>query len=490
MNRRVTSAMEAVRIVGERPDPLEPLAVGAIAHRLGLPLSGASRLCADLERTGLLERGDAYGSYRLGARAVRISGRAAAPTAQAVRLALTRASQQTGETVCLAAWSGPEVRIVAAVVSAWTLYAPAEVGERVDDASAIVAALVARPAEADGAVPAVAESTTGMRVEIAMPVRDPAGRAVAVVAVRLPGNRERSGAARARRAVDAARRHLESALTAPSSRLPDVHPVGLDEEQASGLGTAARVLAHLADGPDTVARTARALGLRADRTQRLVESCTAAGLLRSTDGIIRATWGVHAWHRAAATPILTGAGARLVAATARATGQCSFLTTLRGMRSVTLVEELESPGDGVVLAPWLGRPCPIVYADGGPTLLIDFDVDDIPALLPGSPPRAEVDELLERVGRVAADGVLTKGSAEEAGQIAISSPVRDASGIVVAAACIVGTTDTVRVRTRELERAVQQLAAGVSSVLGYRGATLSAAAEPVAPTLERVRLGA
>lgn len=466
MRTRVTAALEAVRLVAERPDPLEPVAVGWLAASLGLSLSGASRLCAELDDIGMLERAGGYGAYRLGSRAIRISGSAAAPTAQQVRLALTRASQHTGETVCLAARAGGSLRIVAAVVSAWTLYAPAEVGELVDGPGAMAQAAEQTSSSRARRTPTF-ESATGMRVEIAAPVRDAAGRTVAVVAVRLPSNRSRSGGARARRAVEAAQAHLEAAL---ASSGPRPAPVA-SAPPGTALEAAARLLERLAARPDAIPRTARAIGVRAERAQRLADAGIAAGLLERDvePGDLRIAWAVHGWHRSAAIPTLVQRADALVESTSRATRCCAFLTTLRGMRSVTLVEKLAEQPDGLAMTPWLGRPCPIVHADGGPTLLMDFDVDEIAPLISGHPVQSDVDELLARVRRVAELGVLSKESAEEGGQIAVSAPVRDASGLVVAAACIVGPSDLLRPRVRELEGAARRMAAEVAALLGYPG---------------------
>ncbi|OOB91546.1 hypothetical protein B0T42_05225 [Rathayibacter sp. VKM Ac-2630] len=131
MSAHVTTALRVVRLLGERPDPTAPLGVGAVAAALGAPLSSVSRLCSELEGTGLIARGEAYGSYRLGASAVRLSGRAAAPVARSLRFALTLAAQQTGETVVLAAGAPGQLRVIGSVLSSWTLHSPATVGERI-----------------------------------------------------------------------------------------------------------------------------------------------------------------------------------------------------------------------------------------------------------------------------------------------------------------------------------------------------------------------
>lgn len=468
MTTRVAMALRAVRLVAERTDPLEPIALGAIATHLGVSLSSASRLCADLESVGLLGRAAPYGSYGLGLRAVRLSGRAAAPLAQTVRLALTHAAQQTGETVCVAARAGSAMMVVAAVVSAWTLYAPAEVGEIVSDGDSAIAR--AEVAARDPRSIRLFESQDGMRMEIAAPVRDRSGETVAVVACRLPRNRTRSAAARARRAVVDARALIESAMSDAPPAPPADTPEAESARVIPAVEAIARVLEHLPRAGRAV-DLAHATGLSMPRTHRLLQSLVDAGLAhRVDDGAgCRLSWSVHAWHRACRPAILTGGAEVLVEQASEATGQCAFVTVLRGMRSVTVVEKLAPQPPGLAMTPWLGRPCPIVHADAGPTLLLDFEPDDIPALIPGRPVDQEVSKLLRFRQEVAVSDVLAKESLEEGGQIAVSAPVRDSSGLVVAASLIVGPTEVVRHRVNEMEAAAVALATDVSTLLGADG---------------------
>ncbi|GGH46904.1 MarR family transcriptional regulator [Microbacterium album] len=471
MTMRVAAGLRIVRAVAERPDPTAPVSVGELARRLGLPLSGASRLCAELHRLGFLERGDAYGSYRIGDAAIALSGLAARPVAQTVRAALTIAGQTTGETVCLAARAEGGMRIVAAVVSPWTLFSAAEVGELVHDPeSAIVRAAQGTGGDEDD--PRHFRSTIGRSVELATPVFDPAGECLAVLAVRLPVNRARRGVPAARRALAAARRALERRVEDVLGSVGDPAPraaAGGDAQGApSALQAAMRMLRHLAEGPDGLAGIARAAGVRRDRAQRIVDSCRAVGVVMDDidRGGYRLAWGIHGWHRAAAAPIMATRGAPLVAAAADATGACAFITVLKGMRSVTLVEELEIQGEGLRMTPWLGRPCPLMSADGGPTLVMDFGVDEVAPLLPRREPQAERDEFLARMRQVTQDGVIAKESFEEAGLLSVSAPIRDSSGSVAAAACIVAATDQARSRVRALRQAALELAAGVTALLG------------------------
>ncbi|GAA3661746.1 IclR family transcriptional regulator domain-containing protein [Microbacterium marinilacus] len=475
MANRVATGLRIVRMVAERPDPTVPSTVGALARDAGIALSRASRLCAELERAGLLARGEAYGTYRLGAAALRLSGRATAPFATAVRHALLVAGKRTGETVLLAAPAGAAMVVTAAEPSGWTLYSPAEVGEVVLDDGAAIARAV-RGDEPDRAGELHAESTLGMCVEVATPVRTPTGERIAALAVRLPVNRARAGVRAARRALDAARRIVERAVAvdaaAPAPERDE--PAGPPEAggTSASLDAAVAILRHLAEGRDTIAGTARATGLRRDRVQRLLDSSREADVVHVGDepGTYRLGWSVHGWHRAAAEPMLMRCGEPLVAAASARHGVCAFITVLSGMRSVTRVEVLESVGEGLRMTPWLGRPCPITGADGGPTLVMDLEVADIDPLLPRRATARDHEEFLERVRQVKRAGVLAKDSFEEAGQMAVSAPIRDASGGVAAAACIVGTPDDVRGRLEELKRAARDLAREVAAALGHEPA--------------------
>ncbi|WP_166426733.1 helix-turn-helix domain-containing protein [Labedella populi] len=480
MTARVEAGLRAVRIVAERTDPTAPIGSGAIARSLGVSPSSASRLCAELVGLRLLEEGGAYGSFRLGPAAVRLSGRSAAPVAHAVRYALTIAAQYTGETACLAARSGEHMHIVATVGSEWTLHAPADLGERITEGSAIAragrTADVSRgeTTDASDSTGRIVESTAGKCIEVATAVLGPDGEGIAVVAIRLPVNRSRGGVPRARRAVEAARRRIEAVLadaSAAGGPAADPDPgsgTSDSAERTTALEATVRVLQHLAATPDSVTGVARGTGIRADRVVRLLDSCARAGVVESWAGrgAWALTWGVHGWHRAATGPTLTTRGRQYVARAAADTGTYGFITILRGIRSFTVVEELGDPDGGLVMMPWLGRPHPIIGSDGGPTLVMDFAPDDLARLLGKRHARHEFDALLSRMETVARDGVISIESIEEAGLLSVSAPIRDASGLVVGAACLTCGADAVGPDRRGLEEATLRLAADLSRLLG------------------------
>jgi DNA-binding IclR family transcriptional regulator len=464
MTARVTAGLRAVQEVAARVDPTAPMASGALARALGMSLSSVSRLCAELVDVGLLERTPSYGAYRLGPAATQLSGRAQAPFVQTLRAALTGITRETGETALVAAATGEGMQVTGVVSSPWTLFSPAHVGERVTDgAIAAAAARFGGGAPGDGRV--VVEQARGKCVEVAVPILEPDGVSVAVLAVRLPVNRAKQGVAAARRVLATARRAIEHRVNEHEMAPP---PPRRTEAGASALAATVAILESLAGTTASASELAAATGLRRDRVGRLIESCRRAGLVHlDTDGErLRLSWTVHGWLRASVSPTLVAHGSALVARAADVTGACAFITVLRGMRSVTLVEELRDQGAGLEMTPWLGRPCPLVSSDGGPTLVQDFTDDDITELLGKRVDRRESTEFLARTHAVARHGVIAKESFEEAGQTAVSAPVRDASGAVVAAACLVGATDLLRPKLSELERVARDLAAELSALLG------------------------
>jgi len=457
---RVEQAVAALRAVAARPNPTAPLTLAAIAAAAGSGPSTASRLCADLVAAGALARGDGYGTFRLGPRAIALSGRAAAPLAAVTHFELHRIAQDTSETVLLAAPERTGARVVASVGSGWTLHVPAGVGDLVeDDRRAVVRA--ARGDEAE-----VVEAQAGRAVEIAVALSAPDGRCVAVLAVCLPVYRAVRARTRIRRVLLEARRAFEKTLAAPpADPLPAATPS--DAPAPRTVEAALRLLERLAAGATTIPALATASGIRPDRVRRLVDGLLRTGIVHrdaETDAL-HLDAGVHGWHRAAMIPLLEEASATVVPDTAARLGTCVFVTTLRGMRSFTLVEHIEPLGEGLLMTPWLGRPHPLVGSDGGPTLAGDFAPEQLAALFPRRHGALEYERFVRRAAQARVDGVLVMESPDEFAITSVSAPVRDASGLVAAAACIVGASEDVRPRLDDLRDAARALAAVLSARL-------------------------
>ncbi|MGO3846318.1 IclR family transcriptional regulator domain-containing protein [Agrococcus casei] len=472
MSARLETALRVVRLLAARPDPTAPMRVGEIAAELSLGLSSASRLCSALDDAGLLQRCLDYGAYRLGPAAIALSGDAAHPVAPTVRLELTRVALHVGETVCLATPAGQSVHMTAVIDSQWTLHAPAEVGQEVTDTASAIMRAVRGEADAPTRFGACIESADGRQVEVATPVLSAAGDCVAVVAVRMPSYRAQRGVPLARRVLRMARDGLERALAVERGGAGALGGAAGAEGGADGgaagaapIEPALRVLRLVAGGVCSIADLAHAAGLRRDRVRRILDACRRVGLVEGGDEELRLSWSVHGWYRAALNSTLVREGEPLAADLATQHSACVYLTVLKGMRSFTLVEQLEGFGGGVLMRSWLARLHPIVGSDGGPTMLMDLDVDQLSAIFPNRYSEHERMGFLQQVETVTRDGVLTIESPDELGITSISAPVRDASGTVAAAACLVDATERVRPRRVELEHAVVQMAAALSAKL-------------------------
>lgn len=479
MTARVEQAVAILRAVAGRTDPTSPLPLAAISASVGAGLSTASRVCAGLVESGMLERGEAYGTFATGPRALALSGSAAAALGPTVHFELHRLAQETAETVILSAADGTGARIIASVGSGWTLHVPAAVGDVVTDARrAVIRALAGDAAEA-----AMVESQAGRAVEIAVPLTAPDGRRLLSLAIALPVYRAVRARPRIRRLLADARRAFERAL-AEGHRGPVVPPPLDRSTITTSVRTeeaALRLVEHLAVAPGSATAAAAAVGLRPDRARRLVDALVRSRLLArdaETDAL-HVDPAIHAWHRAAFLPSLARRGSARAMATAERVGACVFVTTLAGMRSFTVVEHIEPMGEGLLMAPWLGRPHPLVGSDGGPTLAMDFDAAQLAHLFPRRHGASEYDQFVRRVQRVRADGTLTMRSVDEFGITSISAPVRDAAGLVAAAACIVGATEDVSMRLPELQEAARTLAARLSEDLGATYAVSSGSVDAV-----------
>ena len=129
------------------------------------------------------------------------------------------------------------------------------------------------------------------------------------------------------------------------------------------------------------------------------------------------------------------------------------------------MEELEMVGDGLRMTSWLGRAHPLIGSDSGPVLAMDFSSAEVTRLFPARNTPQELARFLRYVRRAVRDDVVSMQGFDGAGIQSISAPVRDSSGSVVAAACIVGTTDYIASNTVAFESAVRELAAGATALL-------------------------
>jgi DNA-binding IclR family transcriptional regulator len=473
MYDRLEACLAVLRCVLDRPDPLEPIRVGELALQAGLTTSTTSRIAAELARADVVEPAAVYGAYRIGRRSVSLSGRAAAPYAQAVAFGLTLAAQVTGETACIVADFPKGPRVVAAVQSVWTLHVSAQVGDVLDDRSGAAVRALHLDSAARASDLSVVESSSEGVSEIATPLVGTDGTTPAVLVVRFPAARAQEMSPLVRRAVRAARQHVEASI----AKIDDgawlkAASVPARQVNASALETAIELLLHLAGaGQQSTKDLAQALGIRSDRVSRLVEACAEAGLVRLIDDgrAARLEWNVHGWHRSVVDPTLRGRGQDLVESAATRAGATAYLTVRRGMRSLTVAETIaERP---LSMRSWLGRTSQIVAADGGPLLAMDFADAEIRRVFPARVSATarhtplDLETFLREVRPARRAGLLVIREFGENGLTSVAAPVYDASGAVAAAACLVGPCDRMESELDDLKAVARDLAGEVSQLL-------------------------
>lgn len=480
MHERLSTALRMVRCAADRPDPTEPLAVGTLAELSGTSTSSASRTAAALDDVGLLGRAEGYGAYRIGERALALSGAAAAPWAVPVDFTLTRLAASTRETVCLVAPAPGGARVVASVASSWTVHVAARVGSLLSEpGSAAVAALhpdELPPAELwTAGVGPVLTSTGAESGQVAVPVLDRDGTCVAALVVCFPLGRAERVEPVARRALLAAREQLRTAAGRVPGATPAPH-AGRPVDDRSSLALAAAALEEVAAiGRGPADLVAVRLGARTDRVDRVLTAAVDIGLLRRDDDgdSYSPSWSVHGWQRAVAEAVLGPRIAPLVTAAARDAGTTAYLTVRRGLRSTTVAEAFAD--GGLTTQSWLGRPAQIVGADGGALLVMDLDDAQISAVLPERTvvtarrtPR-DLPSFLAAVAAARREDRLVLEDFGEDGLTSVAAPVRGAAGTVVAAACLVGPSERIGGRLERTAAIAARLAADVSALLGGPG---------------------
>jgi DNA-binding IclR family transcriptional regulator len=219
-----------------------PAGVNALARRIGVNPSSASRLLATLERGGLVER-DAGGPYRLGMHLVALADRALArlDVRDLARPQLRALVEQTGETASLSVPAGDEAVTVDFVPGESSVISMARVGRpSIGHATAVGKVLLAFGGGRPGALERYTERT----------ITDHEGLAAELAVVRRQGWAEAEG----EREPDL------NALAAPVVGRGGALVAILGLQGPGGRLTAERRRAVLPPLLDAAARLSRALG--------------------------------------------------------------------------------------------------------------------------------------------------------------------------------------------------------------------------------------
>jgi IclR family KDG regulon transcriptional repressor len=223
------------------------------------------------------------------------------------------------------------------------------------------------------------------------------------------------------------------------------------EDRGTSLRRALELLAAL--GTDEVIQVGGAgvswlaalTGQDKSQVSRTLRTLAGAGLVdRDPQTLLyRIGWQMFALGARGGDQHLVTRAAPLLASMVSRTRERAHLSVLRGTGVLTVLTE--SPSHAVQSVAWVGRVVPCHATSSGRALLLDHDRDQLATLLgtgplercgPNSPP--DIDVLHARIELARARGVVLVDEEFEAGLMAVSAPVRNVSGRIVAALNVSG----------------------------------------------------
>jgi IclR family transcriptional regulator, KDG regulon repressor len=236
-----------------------------------------------------------------------------------------------------------------------------------------------------------------------------------------------------------------------------------DEALSEGGWGVKRLADHLRRDPSQVSRTLRTLA-DASYVDRDRES------LRYRIG-----WQIFALaSRSADRRLVTAARPIISRLAERDLGERIHLTVRMGTEALTILTE--GPPHTIQSVAWAGRPVPAWNTASGRALLIDVEraelaqlFRDVPFVGGGPNAPRDVDELFSRILRARRQGHATVEEEFEAGLVAVSAPIRDFRGDVIAALNVSGPAFRLGGRLSEAGEIVRSASEELSLDLGWTG---------------------
>ena len=235
----------------------------------------------------------------------------------------------------------------------------------------------------------------------------------------------------------------------------------------------------VAGGGWGVNRLAAHLGRDKSQVSRSLRVLADAGYIERDPESMRYRLGWHVFALAARS-----ADQRLLAAAApilrqlveHDLGERIHLSVLKGTEVLTLLTQ--APPHSVQTVAWAGRLVPAHNTSSGRSLLVDLERHELVRLLAGiefgvggpNAPR-DVDELFERILVARRAGYAVVDEEFEAGLVAVSAPVRDFRGDVMAALNVSGPKFRLGGRLPFAGQVIRAAAHELSAQLGWDGRT-------------------
>lgn len=240
-----------------------------------------------------------------------------------------------------------------------------------------------------------------------------------------------------------------------------------------GLDVLDALTACLRDGRRaTVGEIARSLGRERSQVSRSLATYEASGLVvRGADRSFTLAWGWYAAAQDLVSTRLVTHGLAALEDLSSLLGEATFFGVLQGDATLTTLESL--PAGSRMIGSWIGRAYPAYCSDAGRATLWDASADEVRAIFaatefapqgPNTP--TSVDDFLHRLDDDRRRGFTVVDQEAEPGLYSVAAPVWDFRGEVVGAIQVVGTRDSLQLRTAECGAACAAAAADLSRQLG------------------------
>lgn len=252
----------------------------------------------------------------------------------------------------------------------------------------------------------------------------------------------------------------------------------MSENPSTTLRRGVRLLAYLGsvDGDVGVTDIARATGIDKSLASRSLQVLAELGLVEQDPAsrAFRIGWGLFVLAAGAGDRRLRRVAPPLLEELSALTGESAYLS-VRDRNEVVTVFAARPPRV-IQAVDWTGQRSPLATTSAGRALLFDHDEEamgrllapsDFASSIPAGP--GDVAELARRVAKARRVGVAVVEEEFEAGLVGLAAPVRDWTGVIVAAVNLSGPVFRTRGRKRELAAAVRDSAERLGTALGGVG---------------------